>query len=74
MTTIADFTVKDAQDNDVALSQYLGKVVLVVNVASKCGLTPQYKELGELYTKYREKGFEILAFPCNQFGWQEPGT
>jgi glutathione peroxidase-family protein len=73
MSTIADFTAKDSKGNDVNLGQYLGKVVLVVNVASKCGFTPQYKELSELYSKYKDKGLEILAFPCNQFGWQEPG-
>ncbi|XP_076939183.1 glutathione peroxidase 1-like [Bidens hawaiensis] len=73
--TLYDFTVKDAKGNDVDLSIYKGKVVLIVNVASKCGLTNNnYDELNQIYLKYREKGFEILAFPCNQFGAQEPGT
>ncbi|XP_027123481.1 probable glutathione peroxidase 2 isoform X1 [Coffea arabica] len=73
--SIYDFTVKDAHGNDVPLSNYNGKVLLVVNVASKCGFTDSnYKELNVLYEKYKDQGFEILAFPCNQFGWQEPGT
>ncbi|CAI9117282.1 OLC1v1018641C1 [Oldenlandia corymbosa var. corymbosa] len=66
---------QDARGNDVPLSNYKGKVVLIVNVASKCGLTEaNYKELNVLYEKYKDQGFEILAFPCNQFAWQEPGT
>ncbi|KAL8122337.1 putative glutathione peroxidase 2 [Apium graveolens] len=70
-----NFTVKDIQGNDVPLSNYKGKVLLVVNVASKCGFTQSnYKELNILYEKYKDQGLEILAFPCNQFGWQEPGT
>ncbi|KAI3681939.1 hypothetical protein L2E82_50248 [Cichorium intybus] len=73
--TIYDFTVKDAKGNDVDLSIYKGKVLLIVNVASKCGLTnDNYAELNQIYLKYKEKGFEILAFPCNQFGAQEPGS
>ncbi|XP_059632876.1 probable glutathione peroxidase 2 [Cornus florida] len=73
--SIYDFTVKDIRGNDVPLSKYKGKVLLIVNVASKCGLTQSnYKELNILYEKYKHQGFEILAFPCNQFGWQEPGT
>jgi glutathione peroxidase len=72
--SIYTFTVKDAQGNDLSLSKYKGKLVLIVNTASKCGFTPQYKELQELYQAWHEKGFEILAFPCNQFGQQEPGT
>ncbi len=68
------FTVKSIDDKDVSLADYKGKVVLVVNVASKCGLTPQYKGLQELYDKYKDKGFEIVAFPANNFGKQEPGT
>ncbi|KAG9441208.1 hypothetical protein H6P81_017062 [Aristolochia fimbriata] len=74
-TSIHDFTVKDARGNDVDLSTYKGKVLLIVNVASQCGLTnSNYTELSQLYEKYKDKGFEILAFPCNQFGGQEPGT
>ncbi|PON84599.1 Glutathione peroxidase [Trema orientale] len=73
--TIYDFTVKDAKGDDVDLSNYKGKVLLIINVASKCGLTnSNYAELNQLYEKYKDQGFEILAFPCNQFGEQEPGT
>lgn len=64
----------DKAGNPYSFSQLEGKVVLVVNVASKCGFTPQYKELEELYKKYSPEGFVILGFPCNQFGHQEPGT
>ena len=70
---VFDFTVKDIRGGDVASSQYEGKLLLIVNTASKCGFTPQYEELEALYRKYHEKGFEILAFPCNQFKEQEPG-
>lgn len=72
--TIYDFTVKDAAQNDVSLSQYRGKVLLVVNTATKCGLTPQYEALEALYKKYGGHGLEILDFPCNQFLAQAPGT
>ncbi|XP_054808434.1 probable phospholipid hydroperoxide glutathione peroxidase [Prosopis cineraria] len=73
--SVHDFTVKDAKGNDVNLGDYKGKVLLIVNVASQCGLTnSNYTELGQLYEKYKGKGFEILAFPCNQFGAQEPGN
>lgn len=73
--SIYDFTVKDIRGNDVSLSDYNGKVLLIVNVASKCGLThSNYKELNVLYEKYKSQGFEILAFPCNQFLGQEPGS
>ena len=72
--TTYDFTVKDAQGNDVNLSVYKGKVSLIVNTATRCGFTPQYTELEQLYEKYADKGFEILDFPCNQFGQQAPGT
>ena len=65
---------KDIVGNDVPLRGFEGRVLLVVNVASKCGLTPQYKGLQELYEKYRDKGFEVLGFPANNFMWQEPGT
>ncbi|CAL9165041.1 unnamed protein product [Musa hybrid cultivar] len=71
--SIHDFTVKDARGNDVDLSIYKGKVLLIVNVASQCGLTnSNYKELTQLYENYKDKDFEILAFPCNQFAGQEP--
>ncbi|MFA3783010.1 glutathione peroxidase [Melioribacteraceae bacterium 4301-Me] len=72
--TIEDIVVKDMDGNDVKLSSYKGKVLLIVNVASKCGFTPQYKQLEAIYEKYKDKGFEILAFPCNDFGGQEPGS
>ncbi|KAE8055320.1 hypothetical protein FH972_012167 [Carpinus fangiana] len=72
--SVHDFTVKDARGKDVDLSQYKGKALLIVNVASQCGLTnSNYTELSELYGKYKDQGLEILAFPCNQFGAQEPG-
>ena len=69
-----DITVKDATGGDVRLSEYEGKVLLIVNTATACGFTPQYKGLQELYERYRERGFEILDFPCNQFANQAPGT
>ncbi len=71
---INNISVKDMDGGDVNLSDYNGKVLLIVNVASECGYTPQYKGLQELYSEYRDKGLEILAFPCNDFGSQEPGT
>ena len=74
MKTIYDFSVKDADLNDVPLKNYQKKVLLIVNVASYCGLTYQYKGLEELYKKYKSMDFEILGFPCNQFAMQEPGT
>ena len=72
--SVYDFTVKTNKGEEKSLADYKGKVLIIVNTASKCGFTPQYKELQELYDKYKEKGLEILGFPCNQFGEQEPGT
>jgi glutathione peroxidase-family protein len=69
-----DFTVKTIEGKDRSLAEYKGKVVLIVNVASECGFTPQYKDLQEIYLKYKDKGFVILGFPSNEFGQQEPGT
>lgn len=71
---IYDFTVKDPKGNDVSLGQYKGKVLLIVNTATGCGFTPQYEGLENLYRKYHDQGFEILDFPCNQFGHQAPGS
>lgn len=69
-----NFKMKSLAGKDVDLSKYQGRVLLIVNVASQCGLTPQYKELQALHEKYTEKGLSILGFPCNQFGKQEPGS
>lgn len=74
MKTVYDFTVKDRKGKDVSLKEYANEVLLIVNTATKCGFTPQYEELEKLYEKYHSKGFEILDFPCNQFGQQAPGT
>lgn len=71
-TTVYDFTVIDNQGNEVSLSQYRGKVLLIVNTATRCGHTPQYEELQQLYSVYKDQGFEILDFPCNQFAEQAP--
>src|SRR4051794_29435703 len=68
-----DCKMKSISGQDVNLSDYKGKVLLIVNVASECGLTPQYEQLESIYEKYKEKGFVVLGFPCNQFGTQEPG-
>jgi glutathione peroxidase len=72
--SIYDFSPKLNNGTDQSLAAYKGQVVLIVNTASKCGFTPQYKGLQELYAKYHDKGLEILGFPCDQFGHQEPGS
>ena len=74
MPNVHQYKVKDNQGNDVDLSQYRGKVLLIINTASQCGFTPQYTELEALYQQYKDRGLVILAFPCNQFGAQEPGN
>jgi len=74
MPSIYDFSVDDIHGKPVKLDKYRNKVMLIVNTASKCGFTPQYKGLEALYEKLHGKGLEILGFPCNQFGAQEPGT
>ena len=73
-TSVLEFTMKNIDGKEVPLSTYKGKVLLIVNVASKCGNTPQYAGLEELYKKYADRGFAILGFPANNFLWQEPGT
>ena len=74
MASIYDFTVNDIHGKPVKLDRYRGKVMLVVNTASECGFTPQYKGLEAMYEKLHDKGLEVLGFPCNQFGGQEPGS
>jgi len=74
MPTLYDFEQKTIEGPAQSLAEYRGQVVLVVNVASKCGLTPQYAGLEDLYRTYKDRGFAVLGFPCNQFGGQEPGT
>ena len=74
MTSLYDFTVSNQANQLVSLQDYKGKVVLIVNTATGCGLTPQYQGLQELYDKYKDQGFEILDFPCNQFMGQAPGS
>lgn len=71
--SIYNFTVKTQDNNDISLEEYKGKVLLVVNTATGCGFTPQYDELQDLYEEFKDSGFEILDFPCNQFGEQAPG-
>lgn len=72
--SVLDFHAKDINGTDVPLSKYQGKVLLIVNTASQCGLTPQYKGLEEAFEKYKDQGFEVLGFPANEFGQQEPGS
>lgn len=72
--TVYDFEVQDIRRKPVPLETFRGKVLLIVNTASQCGFTPQYDGLEALYEKYKDQGLEILGFPCNQFGGQEPGT
>lgn len=74
MAALYDFSIKTIQGQETTLSQYKNQPLLLVNVASKCGFTPQYKGLEETYQKYKEQGLQVLGFPCNQFGSQEPGT
>jgi len=74
MASIYDFVVKDIDGNDVKLEQFKGKVMLIVNVASKCGFTPQYEGLQKIYMQYKDKGLVVLGFPANNFMNQEPGT
>ncbi len=74
MATVYDFKVFDKKKNEVSLSDYKGKVLLIVNTATGCGFTPQYEDLEAIYHRLKDQGFEILDFPCNQFGHQTPGT
>ena len=72
--TIYDFTVKDSEGNEIPMSEFKNKNILIVNVASKCGFTPQYEELEKIYQTGKDQEFIVLGFPCNQFGHQEPGN
>jgi glutathione peroxidase len=72
--SVLDFKMKDIDGKEVELSKYKGNVLLIVNTASQCGYTPQYKDLESIYEKYKDQGFEVLAFPANEFGKQEPGS
>ena len=74
MNNIYDIHIKDSSNKELSMSKFEGKTLLIVNVASKCGLTPQYKGLQSLYEEYKDRNFVVLGFPCNQFGGQEPGT
>ncbi len=73
MTSAYDFNTRDIEGNELALADYRGKALLIVNVASRCGFTPQYEGLEQLWRRYREQGLVVLGFPCDQFGHQEPG-
>jgi glutathione peroxidase len=72
--SVYEFSAKSVKGEEESLDRYRGKVLLIVNTASHCGFTPQYKGLEELYKRYKDQGFEVLGFPCNQFGAQEPGS
>ncbi len=74
MMSVYDFTVKNNRGDDISLSDYKGKVLLIVNTASKCGYTPQFDGLQKLHEKYSDRGLAVLGFPCNQFAGQDPGT
>ena len=74
MADIYNIDVKDSASSNISMSEFAGKTLLIVNVASKCGLTPQYEGLQKLYDDYKDRDFVVLGFPCNQFGGQEPGT
>ena len=74
MVDIYNIDVKDSTDSIFSMSKFIGKTILIVNVASKCGLTPQYEGLQKIYDDYKDRNFVVLGFPCNQFGGQEPGT
>lgn len=74
MKTVYDFTAKNNKGKDMDFTQFKGKVLLIINTASKCGFTPQYKGLEELYKKYKDQGLAVIGFPCDQFGHQEPGS
>ncbi len=74
MKTVYDFTVKDRKGNEVSLADYRGKILLIVNTATGCGFTPHYEPLEKMYADLKDRGFEILDFPCNQFAGQAPGT